>query len=74
MTRDRISQISEKTLMPLGMVFVVIGATAWLSQVSSKADANTRAIEELKAKQAEYNNVVQAINTRLANIEGKLSK
>ncbi len=64
--------VSEKTLVPIGFVLVLLGGAAWLTNMHYEAQANSLAIADLAKKQDAYLEGQKDIVERLARIEGKL--
>lgn len=62
---ERLSEISEKTVVPISLVLVLMGAVFWLSQIHSRMD-------EIEQIENEYNGTIKHIDQRLSRIEGKL--
>jgi formyltetrahydrofolate synthetase len=48
---DKPTTLSEKTLIPIGAIVLVFGASAWLTTVWKQGDANAAQISEVKANQ-----------------------
>lgn len=65
---------SEKTLVPVSLVIVLIGAITWLTSMASDIRSANYNIEKVQVKQEQYNATLQEINSRLSKIEGYLSK
>lgn len=57
--------ISEKTLLPLGVVVVLIGGIAWITNLSFQANASAKSVEKVITR-------LDEISDRLSRIEGKL--
>lgn len=70
--------LSEKTLVPLGFVFMVIGgvlgAVMWLTTIYGKVEASAQTIQEISKRQDKYYDTVEQINSRLSSIEGELKR
>lgn len=70
-----LKELSDKTLLPLGLAVIVIGGGAiWLTTVYNEVQANTRAIESATITQKEYVKTLQEINLRLTIIEQKIDR
>ena len=69
---EKVDAITEKTLVPLSLVVILVGGILWLARIESLATANAAAVRQLSKDQQEYNRTVIEINTRLSRIEGKL--
>lgn len=72
--RHGISQITQDTLMPLGMVIVLIGGVMWLDEVAAKVKATADSQEEFRRDQIDTKNILMQMNTRLSRIEGSLKR
>ena len=57
--------ISERTLVPVGFVVILIGGIAWITNLSFQANASARAVDRVV-------NRLDEISDRLSRIEGKL--
>ncbi len=63
--KEVLAKLTEKTLVPVSLVIVLLGGMAWLTNVYSVAsEAAKNADAALKA--------AQSIDRRLSRIEGKL--
>lgn len=62
---DRGTSISEKTLIPVSLMLVVIVASLWISSVAHKAEAGLSMAGECAQD-------FKRIDERLSRIEGKL--
>lgn len=62
---QHLNEVSEKTLIPVSLVFALVVAIVYISEMHSK-------VENLKEVQTEYYNTVRHIDERLSRIEGKL--
>jgi hypothetical protein len=58
-------QITEKTLLPLSLVIVLLSLAVWLSDLSSRANATSKVLDA-------HLEAVYKIDRRLARIEGRL--
>ena len=76
--KDKPIVISEKTLLPISFVLVILGFAAWLGYVAQVSVANTASIHDIKSYSLKKEDAIvkelKEINTRLSKIEGKLSK
>ena len=57
--------INEKTLVPIGMVIVIIGGIAWITNMSFQTNASAKTVEKVVQR-------LDEISDRLARIEGKM--
>lgn len=69
---EHVKKITEKTLLPVSLVIVLIGGVVWLTTLKSDADQLKQQIQLLQSKQDQYLEEIQSVNTRLSRIEGKL--
>jgi hypothetical protein len=65
-------KITESTLVPISLVLVLIGATAWASAIHTDVVRAGESIKQLEGKQDEYIRTIQKIDERLSRIEGQL--
>ncbi len=71
---EQVAHITEKTLVPLGLLASIIGLVFWVSGIYYTGIANAKAIEKLTQQQMEYNAVVYSIDKRLSIIESKVTR
>jgi len=64
--------LDEKTLVPLSLVVVFVGAIFWLSTVFAQVRVNGERLKVLSDDQRVYLGTVRIIDRRLSNIEGRL--
>lgn len=64
----KISEITEKTLLPLSLVITLVGGVLWLASMHASLAETSHRIETLEHKQE----TIERIDRRLARIEGKL--
>ena len=64
--------ITEKTLIPVSLVVVIVGGVFWFSNLWAVSKQNAEDIKEIKIKQEEYNSNMYQVNQRLSRIEGAL--
>ncbi len=68
--------ITEKTLVPISLVVVLIGGIIWLTQIYTTANANSDNIRDIKRMEFRYRKMLfdrlNSIDRRLAVIEGSL--
>jgi hypothetical protein len=65
-------EITEKTLIPISLVVVIIGGVAWFTSLYSKAASLETSLDDVKRTQESYIQYMQRIDHRLSRIEGKL--
>lgn len=69
--------INEKTLLPISLVIIIIGASVWLTNIYFLSRANAKVISKIDKKQVSdinhLNQTLLEISTRLARIEGALN-
>lgn len=65
-------KITESTLFPLSILFVIMGGMFWITMMYAQVMENTKQIAELKIKQDQYNFDIKKITTDLAEIKGAL--
>jgi hypothetical protein len=77
--------ITEKTLIPISAIGVVVGGVFWLTMLYFQTNANAKALADLSLKQdtdlkaasikqEEYVNILNRIDTRLAIIETEVKR
>lgn len=73
---EKITKITESTLIPISFVVSLVGGVFWLTTIYSQSNANAVEITEIKSKQEV---LVQTLNEkqtlmldRLSRIEGRL--
>jgi hypothetical protein len=64
--------ISEKTLLPISLLGLVISAAIFVDRASAKAEAALEKAQEATQQNTEYVKTLNLINTRLSRIEGRL--
>lgn len=73
--------ITEKTLVPLGLVIMICGGVVWLTEMSVKSNEVSKSVDEIKVeavkREERYYQVMRqidvkydVINERLSRIEG----
>lgn len=72
MSAKPLETISEKTLLPISFVVVLIVGIAWIIRLEARVDAAAKDSQRLEQKQDEYNKIVRRVDSRLSRIEGKL--
>jgi enamine deaminase RidA (YjgF/YER057c/UK114 family) len=65
------SIVSEKTLIPVSLLTVVMGGVFWLSSMYAKTNANAEAIVEIKDQTRQDR---EHLDRRLNRIEAKLDR
>jgi formyltetrahydrofolate synthetase len=63
--------LSERTLIPISAISLVVGASMWLTSVWKQGEANAAQIQEMKANQAHDND---RIYDQLEKINEKLDR
>ena len=63
---------SDTTLIPIGVVAIVIGGMSWMFHLDGVVSANTNLLNSQVSYLIETNKSLQEINQRLSRIEGKL--
>lgn len=67
--------ISEKTLIPIGALSVIVGAVMWLTSVWKQGDANAAQIQDIKATQQHENDrIYDKLDKMDAKIDHLLDK
>lgn len=70
--------LTEHTLVPLGVIAVLIGGIAWLTTLYADTKNNGNTLLRIEQKQDTLEDGIyqelKAINTRLSMIEGRLQK
>lgn len=70
--------ISEKTLIPISTILVIVGAVFWLTNIYNLANTNAYGIESIKKKVSTTDSKIieriDLIDQRLSRIEGKLDQ
>jgi hypothetical protein len=65
--------ITEKTLLPVSLVIVIIGGVFWLTTLHSKVNANEKELDEINGiEQGTLRSQIIEANKALARIEGHL--
>lgn len=65
---------SEKTVLPIGLVSLLLGLAVQWTTISTQLSAHEKDLNEMHQKQDEYNRIVQDIAVKLARIEGFLKR
>lgn len=65
-----ISQITEKTLVPISLFAIVAGAVFWFTAMYAQTNMNTQEIRDIKSQNERMSDKFEEINGRLSNIEG----
>lgn len=70
--------LTERTLVPLGVIAVIIGGIAWLTTLYADTKNNGQTLLRIEQKQDTLEGGIyeelKTINTRLSTIEGRLQK
>lgn len=64
--------ISEKSLIPLSLLFIVMTAVSGITLVYAQVQADKQELLNLRKQQDDYARVVISIDKRLSRIEGSL--
>lgn len=64
--------LSEKTLIPISLVIVLVGGVFWLTTIYWRGISTAEAVLRVESKQDLYLKEVQEINARLTTIEATL--
>lgn len=68
-------EITDKTLIPIGLAVLSIGGgAAWLTDLHVATASNSEMARRIELKQDRYNEELQEINDRLSRIEGELKR
>ena len=67
-------KITENTLIPLGLVIVLIGGVVWLTSIKADTLSLKERQEKSEIKQDKYNETLQSIDERLSHMEGILEE
>lgn len=67
-----LSQISEKTLIPVGFVLVILTLGGWLVGYTSRVETSEMRITKLEERQQRYSEHQLQIYIQLSRIEGLL--
>jgi hypothetical protein len=71
--RQKIARVlSEETLMPLGLVLMILGGVYMGAQSFNQIEANAKSIDKLEEKSDRTDEVINRIDRRLSRIEGAL--
>ncbi len=66
------SVLSEKTLMPVSFVVMVVGVVVWLVSVAAKVEAQANAIDRIQTHNRDADTVSLEIMKRLERIDTKV--
>lgn len=66
--------ISEKTLVPIGSILLVVALTSWITTISNRGDANAKDIGELTTVSDKQNTLIIEIKEKLAAIDAKVQE
>lgn len=73
-TIHKVSRVTESTLFPLSLIFVMIGCVYWVSSLAFQVTASAKSIEKLEDERKEYLQNVQELKTDIATIKGMLEE
>lgn len=62
--------LSEKTLIPISFVIVLIGGIVWITNIAFKVDVSAESLKKIELRQ----NTIDEIKTDVAVIKSKLEK
>lgn len=68
----KVSKLNESTLLPLSLVFVVIGCVYWVSSLSFQVQANATQLNEMTKERKEYLQTVNSLQNDVSTIKGML--
>jgi len=68
------AKITEKTLIPVSIVAVLIAGVFWLGALMAEVKSNSKALEENKLIKLRIFQKLNDISQRLSRIEGMLSE
>lgn len=66
--------LTEKTLIPISLVIIILGGVVWLTSLYSLAESNLRDVRILQAKQDTYFEQMSKIREDIAKIKALLEK
>lgn len=73
---NQVKSITEKTLVPISLLIVIIGAVMWLTSLWELSKSSAAAIKEIKEEKTAHNIAVELkfnmILTELNYLKGKL--
>jgi hypothetical protein len=69
---DRLSKLADTTLLPLGLVILLMGAAMYIANDHAVIQASAKDIETLQQHQDDYIHDIEKIDMRLSHIEGAL--
>lgn len=69
---EKQSKITEKTVLPISLLVIIIGGVVRVESTSFKATANEIKIEKLDEENKKLASVIIEVKTSLARIEGAL--
>lgn len=67
-------KITEKTLVPIGLVIILFGGVAWLTTLYVKAENTAEAVEKIQIKQDGYEKNISGVKESLARIEERVNE
>ena len=68
------SQITEKTLIPISLLSSIVGGVVWLSVIYYKSEATAKDVDQLKQYQLEVIHELSEIKTELRFIKKEMEK
>lgn len=66
----RLKAITEDTVIPIGLVVVILGFCTWLTTMYNQGKANAEAITELQSKEISRDEKLNKIYRALGRLEG----
>ena len=66
---DKLNELTEKTMIPIGLVIIIASIVFWLGQLSEDSVAHGKDIRKLEEI---YDHTIVSIDERLSHIEGQL--
>ena len=72
---QKLNKISESTLVPISLIFTIVGGIGYVTFVAFQGSANATAIERIEQKQEDINKIktdIEIIKIKLENIDNAL--
>ena len=66
--------LTEKSMVSIGMVVALLGGTVWFTKLFWMTEANAVAVTQIQTKQEQYNEAIWQIKEELAKIRGILER
>ena len=64
--------LSEKTLIPLSLVIILLTGMFWISNLAAKVDTHQKQIDNFLKLEQDHMKELRSIDVRLSRIEGAL--